>query len=517
MRKHFKNSWSKAGSLVLLILMICLASSCDSQKSSSLAMSDNEIIDRVVENFTLLASVPRPSHHEEKISAFLMDWSKKEGLEPVQDHVGNVMFEVPATEGLEDLPLVIFQGHMDMVVAVDDDKDFDALSDPITVIRDDTKGTLTADGTSLGGDDGIGLAIAMAVTQGSMPHGPLRIIITVDEEDGMHGAFNLDSSWLEGASSLINIDNETADEVLVSTASGDLIQIDKEISYADPLGDLAVRIRLSNLMGGHSGVEIDKGRLNGIIGLAGFLKRLSDTGLFYELASFSGGTASNAIPTGADAVIVIKAEDKKKLSQIAKEYCEELRERFAGIEEDIRIDATEEDDLPQVISDEEKDHLLRFVTEVINGVYSMSTDMEGLVVSSSNLGVLKVDNGKISIMTSIRSSLAEKEEEIVRAQTALAKVCGYKTTKKHFADPWAYDPDSKLLARTKRIYKEQNGEEIKVVAVHAGLECGAFKKMNPDLDMISIGPDLKGAHTVNETLYLNSIPKVWHLLEGLLS
>ena len=406
---------------------------------------DKEIIDTVVNNFMLLSKIPRPSHHEEKISNFLMEWAKSEGLNPVQDSVKNVMFDVPATKGMENKPLGILQVHMDMVVAVADGKTFDPLNDSITVIRNDNEGTLTADGTSLGADDGSGVAMVMAVTQGKMEHGPLRIIITVDEEDGMDGAFNLDSSWLDGASFLINIDNEVSNEVLVSTASGDNLRIEKEVSYIKPSGNMAINLELSNLKGGHSGVEIDKGRLNGNVGLANFLKQLDDDKINYELASFEGGTAPNAISAKANATLVINASDKDKIEQKMKNYCDELNNKYKSIENEIKFVLTNIDEIPQVISKEEKNNFIKYITEIIDGIYTWSADMEGLVESSSNLGVAKLNNDGISFVNMVRSSSPEKETEICNKQTELANTCGYKANLVKSADAWKYDPNSKLL------------------------------------------------------------------------
>ena len=452
----------------------------------------------------LIAKVPRPSHHEEKISDFFMEWAKNEGLNPVKDSVNNVMFEVPATAGMEDKPLGIIQAHMDMVLAVEDGKEFNPLTDTVTVKINEKEGTLTADGTSLGADDGIGIAMAMAIVQGKMAHGPLKVILTVCEEDGMIGAFNVDKSWLDGASFLINIDSEVASEVLVSTASGDSVHLDKKLSYVSPTGNMAIKIVLSNLQGGHSGMEIDKGRLNGIIGLANFLKELDIDGIKYELASLVGGTAGNAIPTKASATLVIDAYDKEKIEEKLSNYCDMLNEKYRDIEKDIKCEITSVDTIPQVISKEEKNNVVKFITNVIDGIYTWSKDMEGLVESSSNLGIFKLNEEGLSFTTMIRSSSATKEKEIVDAELKLANEC-------------AYDSGSKLLKLAKEVYKNQNGEEIKVVAIHAGVECGTFKSLKPELDMISVGPVIAGAHTVNETLNINSIPKVWHLVEGILA
>ena len=463
-----------------------------------------------------LAAIPRPSHHEEEISQYLMSWAEEMGFEPRQDEAMNICFDVPAGKGMEDYPLVALQGHMDMVVAVADGRSFDPLTDPIRVIRSDEDHTLTADGTSLGADDGSGVALIMAAAQGMTAHGPLRVIITVDEEDGMEGAFRMSDKWLDGVSYLINIDNECSDEVLVSTAAGDSVKATAAAEYRDAFGDLALTAEISGLVGGHSGIMIGEGRCNGIIALARFLKALGESGVSFELAGFSGGSASNAIPTRAVCTIVIDRGDMPEVTAQAAAFEETLREEYAGIEDGFSLQLTAAESLPRVVSDELRDSFIRFMTEIIDGVYTMSTDMEGLVESSSNLGLASLDAEGVFFSTYIRSSVAELEAEIKDTQLRLAESCGLDTKIVKMADPWPFDPDSRLLALTEKTYRELNGEEIKVVAIHAGLECGTFKLLNPDVDMISIGPDIADAHTVNETLYLDSVPKLWNLVSELL-
>ena len=379
--------------IMLMISVICFTTACSKsrkEEEKKVGMTDKEIIDTVVDNFMLIAKVPRPSHHEEKISNYLVEWAKEKGLEAKQDKVYNVSYDVPATPGMENKPLGALQVHMDMVVAIKDGKTFDPLNDPITVIRDNEKGTLTADGTSLGADDGAGIAIVMAVTEGKMAHGPLRIIITVDEEDGMTGTNNIDSSWFDGVSYLINVDDEWAKEVLVSTAAGDLIKVEKKVNRVKATGKMALNISLSNLKGGHSGVEIDKGRLNGIIGIAKFIKLLDEEDINYELSTLEGGTASNAIPTKASTSIVINKADKEKIEDKYKTYCDELKTNYHGIENDINCEIKVISNIPKVVSKAEKNNVIKFITEIIDGVYTMSKDMEGLVESSSNLGIFKL-------------------------------------------------------------------------------------------------------------------------------
>ena len=485
----------------------------DADEPENEGMSDEEIIAYVVENFEKLAAVPRPSHHEEKIGAFFMNWAKEQGFSPVQDEVGNVMFDVPATEGMEGQPLCILQGHMDMVVAVADGKTFDPENDPITILWDKTANTLTADGTSLGADDGSGCLLIMAAAQGKIAHGPLRIFITVNEEDGMDGAFNLSADWLKGAKYLINIDNEAAGEVLVSSAAGDAVEFSGSLTYGDAKGDMALTIELSGLPGGHSGIEIDKGRPNALIELAKCLKSLDTYGVEWELASFEGGTAANAIPSKAVCTIVINSSDREKYVQATESFCDTLKESCPT----GSFKSNEEETIPKTISKEQRDAAIRFMTEVINGVYTMSADMEGLVESSSNFGIFRLNADGVYGVTNVRSSSAPKETGICDAQVALAKECGYEVEVSKRSDAWPVDPNSRIVELAKTVYNELTGKDIRVVAIHAGLECGTFKILSPEVDMISIGPDIHDPHSINETLFLNSIPETWRLLEGILA
>lgn len=504
--------WIMIASLLLFTGMF--PGSCNAEA----ATKDNgqEIINKVVDNFKLLAQVPRPSHHEEKISEFLTGWAKQQGFQVQRDKQNNIMFDVPATPGYEKLPLTILQGHMDMVCVAAEGVTFDPLKDPIKVVRDEKAGTLKADGTSLGGDDGTGVSMIMLAVQGGLKHGPLRVIITTDEEDGMEGAFGLSPDWLADARYLINLDNEASDEVLVSTAAGDSVKVTGTVTLQKPVGDTAVMLELKGLKGGHSGIEIDKGRCNGLIAMARLLKAIRAQGLEIGLVSFSGGTAPNAIPAKADAVIMIKAAEREALKKITDSYLRSLQKKYAGIEDGIQLLIKDVPVAGQVLSAKDRDNAILFVDEIIDGVNTWSADMKGLVESSSNLGIFTADKSGIAARTYVRSSVGELEERIVQSQEELALRCFYHSEVIKMADPWPYNPRSKLLALAKQTYKKLNGKEIKVVAVHAGLECGTFAKLNPKLDMISIGPDLKDVHSPKETLYLNSIPKTWNLLQELL-
>ena len=494
------------------------ASSADDIKNRKLTEEEFAVATHVIENFVALSKVPRPSHHEEKVSAFLVGWAKEQGLEPVQDEVLNVIFDVPATEGCEDYPRVGLQAHMDMV-CVGDSPDYDPENDPVRVVVDYDNATMTADGTSLGADDGIGCAIIMSMVQGLAPHGPLRVIFTVDEEDGMTGIMNLDPATVADLKYLINADSEVSDSVIISTAGGVQIDISSSGEYGKaPEGSLAVKVSVSGLAGGHSGVDINKGRLNAIYVLESVLDELTKEGVFHETASMAGGTASNAIPSQAEAMLVIRPEDLEKAVSIAEEQETAWKKSAGDTEPNLKIAVTVTDQVPDKVTTDElagKTHAL--LEGLVNGVYTMSEEIEGLVESSSNTGILKLTPEGLTVCCYERSSDAEKTEEILAADRKVIEDNGLSAEYFPSGDAWPYNPDSVLLPLTEKVYREQNGSDIKVEALHATLECGTFAVMNPALDMVSIGPDLENVHSTSEMLYLRTIPKTFNLLAGILA
>lgn len=518
--------------LMAAILMTGLLSACStagqdaSQQSSDsetvadqggMSEQDEAIFDAFYTNFRKLAEVPRPSHHEEKISRFLYDWASEKGYDVHQDDALNIIFDVPATSGKEDAPLVALQAHMDMVAVARDGIDFDPLNDPIKPVRDDAAGTLTADGTSLGADDGVGDATIMTFLESGEEHGPLRVIITTNEEDGMTGTFNLDPEWLQAPEYLINLDAVDSDSAIVSTASGTLVKGSKDVLTVDPTGDTALKITIGGLKGGHSGVDIDKNRCNAIIAVGAFLQDLSDQGIAYDLASFEGGSAPNAIPSNATCVVVVKADIRDAMTQAADSYLGKLQEAYKDIEDGITFTVEDTDMLDSVIAREDADAAVALVTNMINGVYTMSADKADLVESSSNLGLFSLTADGNTFTTYERSSVGARETEIVDEQTSLAEKNGFTVKKEKSADPWAYDPNNQLARIASDVYQEINGAEFELVAIHAGLECGTYAVDNPDLSMISIGADITDEHTPNETLQIASVPKMYKLLKGILA
>lgn len=505
-------------SLLLTLVMVIALCGCQSAKTEEpAAMTDEEIIDMFYDNFLKVAAIPRPSGHEGQIAEFLAGWASGHGAENVtRDASRNLIFDLPATQGFEDLPPAVVQGHLDMVCVSEEGLDFDMLTDPIKVIRDDRAGTLTAEGTSLGADNGVGLAIIMAVTEGKMSHGPLRIVLTANEEVGMTGASGLSPDVLAGYEYLINIDSEEAGSVTLSSAGVRVLTASGQPEVVKPAGNTALDLEIKGLRGGHSGVDINDRRLNGILAVARLLDEMKRAGVDYELVSFAGGTAANAIPFNAKARVMVKSGDVDQVRSLADELLKELQKEYEGSENEMQLLVSETDRADEALSEAERDRVLQFLLGIPNGVNNMSEKVEGLVESSTNLGLIQADVEGISVVVSSRSSDESFFQSLVDQETNLAEDCGFTCEIQNVADPWPYDPDNRLLPVIRSVFEEQNGKKIREVSVHGGLECGAFSKMNPDLDIISFGPQIDNAHSTSETLHLSTVPETWRLLEGVL-
>lgn len=444
-----------------------------------------------------------------------MNGRPRAGFTAERDAVGNVIYDVPAMAGYEELLLVVLQAHMDMVCVAAEGVDFDPLNDPIKPIVTDE--TITADGTSLGADDGIGVALSMCVADGLIAHGPIRVIYTVDEEDGMEGMFALDGKHVADARYLINLDAEQSDSVIVSTASGILLSYSAALETEPVTGaDKAYAVSIKGLLGGHSGVDIDKNRINATVNLAELIYALRAAGIELSVASLNGGSASNAIPALSTAVLTIRSEDADKLTAVAADWQEDMNIRYRASDPDLFVQVEETAMPEKVLTGDTLSALLGFITHILDGVNTMSPDVAGLVESSSNLGKFKADAEGLAAVVYLRSSDPDIQEILADIQTDLAEKRGYKVTRSKSADPWKFNPDSKLLELASTIYYELNGEEIHVESLHAGLECGTFAILNPELDMIAIGPDLHDVHSPKETCVLKGIPKSYRLLEKLL-
>lgn len=467
-------------------------------------MNKENILHIILDEFDQIARIPRPSHHEEKISEYLYQWAVKHGLKAEKDSLGEVIIDKPASTGLENAPRIILQAHMDMVCVAEEGVAYNPLTDAIKVINDGEK--LTANGTSLGADDGIGIALCLYLLQDdTLKHGPLRVILTTNEEDGMDSVA-LEPKYLEG-DYLINLDWETIGSLCNSCAGGDFCNYSRKADWGTvPTGSKTLTIKLNGLLGGHSGVGINLGHANAIVSAATLLSMMKQNGVTFQIASFTGGQAKNAIPAAAAVEIVLPVQSEKKALETIAQFRNEFTVAFGDIEKDAEIIFDFSDKLPaKVLSAETSSALADLMTVVPNNVHTMSPFIDGLVESSSNLGIISIDENTIQFTVFARSSVAYQATQISVICGALAERFGFAFSCDGHVPGWAVNPNSKLTKIACEQYKKLTGMDMVVEPVHAGVECGAFAEKNPHLDMISIGPTLMDVHTPNETCYIADV------------
>ena len=457
--------------------------------------------------FEQITRVPRPSKHEEQISQWLVDFAAAHHIECYRDEAMNVIMRKPATSGYEAKEGVILQGHMDMVCEKNSDVKHDFMKDPIDAYIDGD--FITARGTTLGGDDGIGIAMALAVlTSDSIPHPALECLFTVDEETGLTGAFKLKDGCLNGRR-LINLDSEDDGQLFIGCAGG--IDTLAKMHYTPallPEGNwFAAHICVNGLTGGHSGDDINKGRANANKLLVEFLQALyNETDL--QIASIEGGNLRNAIAREAEALICVPFAYKEQLRIAFNHYLAKVEQQFTAVEKDLHMDL-ESAALPNTVIPADKARkLIQALCDCPHGMIAMSKDMPGLVETSTNLASVKMrhyDKGDfIEVNTSQRSSVeADKHAIKDRVEAALAQACDEVTHGDGYPG-WKPNVHSLLLDITRQAYVTLFGEEPKVLAIHAGLECGLFLEKYPYLDMVSIGPQMYGVHSPQERLSISS-------------
>ncbi len=474
------------------------------------------MLDIVVSEFMALTKIPRPSHHEERVAQYLYDWAVKRGLQVEKDNLGQIIIDKPASLGCEGKPLTIFQAHMDMVCVCEEGVQYDPMTDPIKVINDGK--TLTADGTSLGADDGIGIAMALYVLgDDTLRHGPIRAIFTVNEEDGMD-SMNMDPKYLQG-DYLVNLDWEEIGSVCNSCAGGDFFVFERKTDWeAAPAGSKTMTVAFSNLLGGHSGVGIHKGHANALVSLATAMSALKQAGIAYQIADFSGGQAPNAIPKFGKVSFAIASAEVDKAKAALDAFMVEFKGAFDNIEPEYSFGVAVEDTAPQrVLSAKTSCDLIDLLTMCPNNIHTMSPFVAGLVESSSNVGTISIDDEKISFADFARSSVTYHATQLGLICEAMAQQCGFTLRNDTHVPGWAVNPNSKLVPIACAAYKELTGKDMVVEPVHAGVECGAFAIMNPHLDMIAIGPTLTGVHTPDEKCNLEDVDITTELLVAILT
>ena len=464
----------------------------------------------VWEHFYSLTQIPRPSGKKEEVSAFLAEYGKSLGLETIVDTIGNVIIRKPASPGYENHPGVILQGHMDMVPQKNNDTVFDFEKDPIEAYVDGE--WVTAKGTTLGADNGIGVAAAMAIlADKSIVHPPLEVLVTVDEETGMYGAFALESGMLQGKT-LLNLDSEAEGELYVGCAGG--VDTTAKFHYT-PVeveeGDVAVKVSVTGCKGGHSGCDIHLQRANANKLLFRFLK---DAVANYEarLAYVEGGSLRNAIPREAAAVITIPAEGVDEIMDLVAEYEDLFIAEYDGVEDNIQLTATEVECPATELPEDVQDFLIHAITACPHGVYRVIPEMPDVVETSNNLAMLVTENNCVTVMCLTRSSVESRKEELQSIIESVFAMAGAEVVFSGSYPGWKPNLNSHILQVMKTTYQENYGVEPRVIIIHAGLECGIIGRNYPGMDMISFGPTIKYPHSPDEKVNVPSVAKFYEYL-----
>ena len=469
----------------------------------------------VWKHFYSLTQIPRPSGHMEKITEFLLDFGKNLGLEALVDEAGNVIIRKPATPGMENRKGVILQAHMDMVPQKNNDTVHDFTKDPIETYVDGD--WLKAKGTTLGADNGMGVAAIMAVLESKdLQHGPLEALITKDEETGMFGAFGLKPGTLQGEI-LLNLDSEDEGELYIGCAGG--VDFTATLAYKEETpveGWVARKLTLKGFRGGHSGLEINQGRGNANKLLARVVHDLLIE-FDCQLAGFVGGNMRNAIPREAHAVLMFNPEDMEDLDSYIQEYEAQIAAEYTPIESGISLKLEAVDAVASVVPEEIQDNLIDALMACQNGVMRMIPTVPDTVETSSNLAIVSIQEGKASVQILARSSCDTMKDFLTDSLTACFSMAGMKVELSGAYSGWQPDVDSPILHAMKLSYKQQFGEEPAVKVIHAGLECGIIGANCPGLDMISFGPTLRSPHSPDERAYIPSVAKFYEFLVATLA
>ncbi len=462
--------------------------------------------------FDEVCQVPRPSKKEEKIRAYLLDFAKKHNLEAKTDEAGNVLIKKAASASMENLKTVILQSHIDMVCEKNKDTEHNFETDPIQTYIDGE--WLRAKGTTLGADNGIGVATELAVlASDDIKHGPIECLFTVDEETGLTGAFALKEGFMNG-DILLNLDSEDDGELFIGCAGGaNTTAIYPFPTEKAPQGWFFFRVSVKGLTGGHSGDDINKNRANANKLLNRFLvQTMQKYGM--RLADIEGGNLHNAIPREAHALCAVPMEYKEAVRVDLNIFISEIENEYSATEPNLSMDLESEAPVEYVMEQKAMERFLLSIYAVHHGVYAMSQDIPGLVETSSNLASIKVCDGTIKVVTSQRSSILSSRKDMSQMVSAAFILGGATVTTGEGYPGWKPNPSSEILKIAVESYKKLFGVEPKVKAIHAGLECGLFLQKYPSLDMVSFGPTLRGVHSPDERMLIPTVEKFWnHLLD----
>lgn len=459
--------------------------------------------------FTEILKIPRPSKHEEKISEYLVNFGEKNNLEVIKDDVGNILIRKPATQGMEKVQSVVLQSHIDMVCEKNSDVEHDFFNDAISAYIDE--GWIKAKGTTLGADDGIGIAAQLAILDSAdIPHGPIECLFTIDEETGLTGAFGLRPGFLK-SKILLNLDSEDEGELFIGCAGGKDTLAELDYSKEAASEELsAYKISVKGLKGGHSGDDIQKGLGNANKILNRLLWNSSQLhGI--RISVFDGGNLRNAIAREAFAIVGLPKSKKEELIEFVRDYEVTIKSEYKITEPDLKIDIIEAK-IPQYVMDVvSQEKILNAIYACPHGVIAWSQEIPNFVETSTNLASVKTDENTIKITTSQRSSVESAKKDVCDMVASVFRAIGARVEHTDGYPGWKPNPDSPIVNITEKLYKELFNQQPKVLAIHAGLECGLIGDKYPEMDMISYGPTIKGAHSPDERLNIKTVEKFWHL------
>jgi len=463
------------------------------------------------DNFKQICAIPHPSKHEQKITEWLQKWAKEHQISAIVDSVGNIILSKPATKGFENRKGVVLQGHIDMVPQKNSDKVHDFTKDPIEMVIGND-GWVRANGTTLGADNGIGCAAAMAVLQSNdIEHGPLEVLITVDEETGMTGAFGLKPNLLHG-DILINLDSEDEGELYVGCAGGMDATFTMDYMATDVSATMSgLNIAITGLKGGHSGLDINTGRSNANKLLMRMFKKALQK-IDFRISTINGGSLRNAIPREAFATIAISGNEIDDFKKFVAEFTNIVTKEFAATEPNLSIVVTPTATPKRIANYADQEKIINLVLALPNGVMRMSDSMPGLVETSTNLAIVQAENGKLLIANLLRSSVDSAKEALGDKMEAIAKLAHAKIELSGSYPGWKPNMDSAIMQTMTQTYESMYGKKPEIKAIHAGLECGLLGGVYPNLDMISFGPTIRNPHSPDERVHIESVEKFWNFL-----
>jgi len=468
----------------------------------------------VWKHFYQIGQIPRCSGNEQAIARHITGFADKLGYTWKMDKTGNVIVKKPASKGMEYRPAVVIQGHLDMVCEKNKETVHDFSKDPIRMLIKD--GWITADGTTLGADNGIAVAMALAIMEDTaIAHPPMEFLFTVDEETGLTGANQLTDNFVDGRI-LLNIDSEEEGALYIGCAGGKHTILRKKIAWVDRHDDYKTFVlKVEGLRGGHSGLSIHEGFGNAIKLLSRVLINFKDE-FHYHVAHIEGGNKHNAIPREAEAVIDVPAASMEKLHKFIDYFNATFKDELKFVDKEVRVKLEEHPAPEKVFATDFRDQLLGVLYAIPHGVVSMSHAIPGLVETSTNMAIIKTEGDKLEMLTSQRSSVASAIIDIADKVKALGELGGFEVEQGGGYPAWQPNPASKLLATCKEIFKNKYGKEPAVKAIHAGLECGIIGDHYPGMDMISLGPDLVAVHSPDEKINIQSAANVWDYLLDIL-